>query len=141
MKALLVALGLVALAGSALAQGDVIAERRAAFKRVGEHMQAMKAIADSRGNPGPAVARVDDMLAWFQVLHERFPAGSGTGDTKALPAIWSDNAGFRQAQANAVTQLQALRAAAASGDPATFAAAYQQTGSTCGNCHRPFRAR
>jgi cytochrome c556 len=141
MKALLVALGLLALGGSASAQVDVIAERRAAFKRMGEHMQAMKVIADSRGDPASAVARVDDMLAWFQVLHDRFPTGSGTGDTKALPAIWSDNAGFRQAQANSVTQLQALRASAAGSDPAAFAATYQQTGAVCGACHRPFRAR
>ena len=38
-----------------------------------------------------------------------------------------------------VTQLEALRTAAASGDNAALTAAFNQTGATCGACHRPYR--
>jgi cytochrome c556 len=38
-----------------------------------------------------------------------------------------------------VTQLRSLQAAAAAGDQAAFGAAFQQTGATCGACHRPYR--
>jgi cytochrome c556 len=143
-RMLMAALGLIAIGGAATAQAqsDIIAERRAGLKRMGEHMEAMKPIADARGNAQPAVARVDDMIAWFRTLPAKFPAGSGTGDTKALPAIWQDFPRFQQANTAMLGQLDTLRAAAASGDGAAFATAFQATGPQfCGGCHRPFRAR
>lgn len=128
-------------AGTALAQADVIAERRAGLKRMGEHMQAMKAVVDSRSNVQPLAATVDDMIAWYRTMPNRFPPGSDRGDTRALPALWNEKANFETINSNMVNQLQALRTAAASGDAAAFAAAYGQTGQTCGTCHRPYRQR
>jgi len=145
MRVSLMALALVAatLAGAAaFAQGggDFIAERRAGLKRMGEHMQAMKAAVDNKGDVRPLAATVDDMIAWYRTMPGRFPPGSDRGDTRALPAIWSEKANFETVNNNMLNQLQVLRAAAASGDPAAFAAAYGQTGQTCGTCHRPYRA-
>jgi len=134
------ALGAATLAGTAFAQGDVIAERRAGLKRMGEHMQAMKAVVDNRGDVRPLTATVDDMIAWYQSLPGRFPPGSDRGDTRALPAIWTERASFETVANNMVNQLQVLRTAAASGDAAAFATAYGQTGQTCSTCHRPYRA-
>jgi cytochrome c556 len=143
MRAAVIALALgaaTALAGTAFAQGDVIAERRAGLKRMGEHMQAMKAVVDNRGDVRPLAATVDEMIAWYQSLPGRFPPGSDRGDTRALPAIWTERANFETVANNMVNQLQVLRTAAASGDAAAFATAYGQTGQTCGTCHRPYRA-
>ena len=50
--------------GTAFAQGDVIAQRRAGMKRMGEHMQAMRAVTQGQGEVRAQVARVDDMIAW-----------------------------------------------------------------------------
>lgn len=137
-----VALGAAALVGTAaFAQGDVIAQRRAGLKRMGEHMQAMKAVVDNKGDVRPLAATVDDMTAWYRTMPQRFPDGSDRGDTHALPAIWSDRAGFEKVNANMLNQLEVLRAAAASGDPAAFAGAFRETGQTCGTCHRPYRQR
>ena len=47
--------------------------------------------------------------------------------------------GFETANTNMLTQLRALQAAANAGDQAAFGAAFQQTGATCGACHRPYR--
>ena len=58
----------------------------------------------------------------------------------ALPALFAERANFETVNGNMVNQLQVLRTAAASGDPAAFATAYAQTGQTCGTCHRPYRA-
>jgi cytochrome c556 len=140
LTAMALALGAATLAGPALAQGDVIAERRAGLKRMGEHMQAMKGVVDSRGDVRPLAATVDDMIAWYRTLPDRFPPGSDRGDTRALPALWTEKANFDTVANNMVNQLQVLRAAAASGDAAAFASAYGQTGQTCGTCHRPYRA-
>ncbi len=142
MRMVLAALGVVALAGTAMAQGNVIAERREGLKRMGAHMEAMKPVADSRGEVKALEPRIDDMIAWFRTLPAGFPAGSGTGDTKALPAIWQDFPRFEQANTALLGQLATLKAAAAAGDAAAFATAYSATGPQfCGGCHRPFRGR
>ncbi len=136
------ALALVALAGTAMAQGDVIAERRAGLKRMGGHMDAIKPVAEARGDVKALEPRIDDMIAWFRTMPARFPPGSDHGDTKALPAVWSDRAGFEAANTRLLGQLDVLKAAAASGDAAGFATAFQATGPQyCGGCHRNFRAR
>ena len=135
MGAAVAALG---MAGAAFAQ-DVIAQRREGLRGMGRHMEAIKAVSDARGDTRPLVARVDEMIVFYQGLPALFPAGSGTGQTRALPTIWSDRAGFEQASANMVTQLQAMRATAAAGDNAALTAAFNQTGATCAACHRPYR--
>jgi cytochrome c556 len=144
------ALGLMALAGMAAtevaqAQGsaaEVIAQRREGLKRMGQTMEAMKPVSDARGDARAFAPRIDEMIVFFRGLPARFPAGSGTGDTKALPAIWTDWAGFETANTRLLGQLEVLKTAAASGDGAAFATAYQATGPQfCGGCHRPFRAR
>lgn len=142
MRIWLAALGMMALAGTALAQGDVIAERRAGLKRMGAHMEAIKPVADARGDVRALAPRIDDMIAWFRSMPERFPAGSGTGDTKALPTVWTERAGFDAANTRMLGQLDVLKAAATAGDAAAFGAAFAVTGGQfCGGCHRNYRAR
>ncbi|WP_198377835.1 c-type cytochrome [Neoroseomonas rubea] len=141
MKAWLIvgaALAAIGTAGTAVAQ-DVIAQRRDGLRGMGRHMEAIKAVTDARGDTRPLVARIDEMITFYRGMPALFPAGSGTGDTRALAAIWSDRAGFEQANANMVTQLGALRTAAAAGDVAATTAAFGQAGATCGACHRPYR--
>ena len=142
-KLMLAVLGALALGGAtmAFAQGDAIAQRRAGMKRMGEQMTAMKAVADARGPGAQFAGALDEMIAFSQSVATRFPAGSETGDTKALPAIWSDNAGFVAAGNDTVAKLQALRVAATTGDGAAFQAAWQAVGPACGACHRTYRAR
>lgn len=127
------------LAVPAWAQGDVIAARRDGLKGIARKMEGIKAVVDQRGDPRSTGAGIAEMISFFEGFPARFPAGSGSGDTRALPAIWTDRAGFETANANMVTQLRALQAAANSGDQAAFGAAFQQNGATCGACHRPYR--
>ena len=139
MRQWILALGVLALTGAAMAQGDVIAQRREGMKRMAHHMQAIKAVVDSHGDPRGTVQRIDDMLAWYPRELGLFPPGSDQGDTKALPVVWTDRAGFEQSNAIIVTRLQALRAAAYAGNEAAFATAFRQTGAACGSCHRTYR--
>jgi cytochrome c556 len=142
-KILLAGFAVLAMGGAtmALAQGDIIAARRAGLKRMGEHMTAMKAVADAHAPGIQFVGTIEEMIAFYQGLPARFPVGTESGDTKALPTIWSDPVGFNGAAAEAVTKLQALRVAAAGGDGAAFEAAWKAVGPACGACHRTYRAR
>lgn len=142
MRRLVAVLAFTCLAGGAVAQGDVITQRQEGLKRMGAHLEAIKPIADSRGDPRGQVARIDDMLAWFQGFPALFPAGSGTGNTKARPEVFSDTAGFQRANANAIERIEALKAAATSGDAGGFQTAFNALGPQgCGGCHRSYRAR
>ena len=85
MKTVLAALGVMALAGTAMAQGDVISERRAGLKRMGGHMEAIKPVVEAKGDVHALEPRIDDMIAFYRTLPALFPAGSGTGDTEAVP--------------------------------------------------------
>jgi cytochrome c556 len=130
---------LAAFAAPALAQGDVIAARRDGLKGIARQMEGIKAVVDQRGDPRTASAGIGGMITFFEGFPARFPAGSGSGDTRALPSIWTDRAGFETANRDMVTRLRALQTAANAGDQAAFSAAFQQTGATCGACHRPYR--
>jgi cytochrome c556 len=145
---LLVGIGLVAMLGTAAAQtnlSQVVTERREGLKAMGAHMEAMAAIARSGSDPRPAAERVAAVQRFFVDFPDRFPAGTERGapgvDSRALPDIWTDRAAFERANAALAPRLEALNAAAQSGDARAFAVALQATGGTCGDCHRPFRAR
>jgi cytochrome c556 len=62
-------------------------------------------------------------------------------DSKALPAIWQNRADFDRLPGNVMARLATLKQAAAAGDASAFAPALQATGASCGECHRPYRAR
>lgn len=153
MKLWLASLGLVAglagpLAHDAVAQTDlnrVVTERRDGLKAVGVIFTAVGDTMRAGGDPRALAPRIAEVEAFFVVFGARFPAGTQQGapgiDTRALPAIWTDRAGFDRAEAALPARLAALREAAASGNVANFQAATQAAGAACGDCHRPYRAR
>jgi len=148
MKLWLAGLGLVAMMGGAVAQTDlhrVVTERREGLKAVGVIFTAVGDTARAGGDPRALAPRIAEVEAFFVGFGARFPAGTQQGspgiDTRALPATWTDRAGFDRAEAALPARLAALREAAASGNVATFQAATQAAGAACGDCHRPYRAR
>lgn len=130
------------LVGSGTLAADVIAERKAGFQ---QNQTAMRAMAASLRD-----GQVADLAEPARQIAERaeriptlFPEGSGTGDTRALPAIWSDWDGFvAAAQANRAAALALADIAAGSGaDAATADGALRALGASCGACHDAFRSR
>jgi cytochrome c556 len=82
------------------------------------------------------------MARWMGQFPTTFPPGSDQGhNTKALPAIWSDRAGFDQAAANFITAADKLSQLAKAEDTAGFAAQVKVVGSACGACHNKYRAK
>jgi cytochrome c556 len=135
-------------AGGALAQADVIAERRAGLRQMGQHMEAIAAVLQSRGDQAQIAGRVDQMTPFFQSLPNRFPAASLTppvpqgtqeGQTRALAAIEANRADFNTRAGNMVTALGALKTAAQAGNVTPDL--LRSTGGTCGACHQQYRAR
>lgn len=125
----------------AMAQGDVIAQRKENRKQAGAAMRAIKAIVDAKGPTAPAVAEAAKLKTLETAFLTMFPAGSDKGDTKALPVIWTDWAGFQAASKASDAAYDKLAVAAGSGNAEALAAAFAETGKTCGACHDKYRAK
>jgi cytochrome c556 len=142
-------LGLLALTigftASAVAQtadpAQIIRERREGLRAAGANLEALQAIAASRGDPRPGLPRIEAIATFFTNFPDRFPPNTQAGETRAQPAVFTDRAGFVAAYTAFQGPLANLQTVAAAGDSAAFPAALQQLGASCGNCHRAYRAR
>ena len=126
----------------ASAADDPIAARKANRKEVGELAKKIKAVVDA-GGPATSVAEPARQIAALEGPFEKmFPPGSDQGDTKALPAVWSDRKGFDEASHTLMVQATALADAAAAGkSPDEIKAAFGAMGKACGGCHNTYRAK
>ena len=144
MAAVIGALAAGAMVGGAtiaLAQDDVIKQRQENRKQTAATMRAIKGVIDAKGDVKtivPQAAKLKELELAFVKL---FPAGSDKGDTKALPTVWSDMAGFQAASKNVDGAYDKLAVAAGSGDLAAVTTAFGDTGKACGACHEKFRAK
>ena len=125
----------------AFAQADVIKERQENRKQTAAAMRAIKGIIDAKGPTTGAVEQAAKLKTLEAAFVKLFPAGSDKGETKALPAVWSDMAGFTAASKAADAAYDKLAVAAGSGDLAAVTAAFGDTGKACGACHEKFRAK
>ena len=129
-------------AGLALAvtPAQVIKERRAGFKHMGENFKAMKQAIDAGADVTPMAARAAEIEAWAKKFPGMFPPGTETGGgTHARPAVWSDRPGFEKHNMELQQAAAKLQQAAQSGHKAAFAAQWKATGKVCGGCHETYR--
>ena len=144
MKIVSAALGAAAIlsAGVAIAAApDVVKTRRAGQALLSGDFTAMRAVVAAKGdvkqleNPAKAMAR------WIRNFPDQFPPGTDKGDTKALPTVWSDPAGFQKAAENLANEADKLAEIAKTGDTDQFAAQLKIVGDACAACHKDFRQR
>ena len=125
----------------ALAQADVIKQRQENRKETAATMRAIKGVIDAKGDVKTIVPQAAKLKTLELAFDKMFPAGSDKGDTKALPTVWSDSAGFMAASKAVDAAYDKLATAAGSGDLAATTAAFGETGKACGACHEKFRAK
>ncbi len=126
-----------------LTPDQIIADRQAGQALMGSSFAEMKYAVDTKATELKRYKAVADAMArWMAVFPDLFPPGTEQGhNTKALPAIWSDRAGFDKDAENLVAEAKKLAQAAEANDPAAFATAFQDTGKACGACHRAYRVK
>ncbi len=94
-------------------------------------MVATKGDIKTLENPSKAMAR------WMRQYPSLFPKGSDQGhNTKALPTIWSDMAGFEKAANDTADAADKMAQLAKAGDADGYAAEIKVLGDTCTACHR-----
>lgn len=132
---------LFALATSALfAQADILEERQALMKAMGQAMKTLTPIAEGKADFDQAA--VDAQFIAFQNAAEKmgelFPEGSDTGETEAAPAIWSDRDGFNAAIEKFAKDVES---AGTPKDEFELADAMQTIGPNCKACHQDYRIK
>lgn len=134
----LVLSGLVLGASLAVLAADAFQERHMAMETVGDAMKPLAAIAKKEAPFDAAVVKANattiaDNLRKAQAL---FPAGSGGGESRAKPEIWTDAAGFEKTMKDAQAAAVALQFVA---DEAAYRPALGALGSSCKSCHDKYR--
>jgi cytochrome c556 len=138
----------VGVSGLALAQGNVVVERKEGMREMGRQLEAINAILQARGPQGPIAERADRIIAFYTNLNALYPAatltpplpeGRNEGQTRSLAAIEPNRAAFTNYANDMVRQLTAMKTASATGGvtPDMLRAA----GQVCAGCHNQFRAR
>ncbi|MBV8393443.1 MAG: cytochrome c [Alphaproteobacteria bacterium] len=125
----------------AFAQADIVKQRQENRKQTGPLMRSIKAAVDSKGDAKSVVEAAAKLKALEEAFDKMFPKGSDTADSHALPAVWTDSAGFAAAGKAANDAYDKLAVAAGSGDFAAIATAFGDVGKACGACHTKYRAK
>jgi len=119
------------------AQTDPIGARKALMKKNSQHTKAVGGMV--KGAAAYDQAAVNAAFAqWAETaaqLPKLFPDNSKGGDTRALPKIWTDRAGF-----NAEIAGFAKAAAAKPTNLEQLKASFSAVGKSCGSCHEGYRA-
>ena len=128
-----------AVLGAAAAIADTHEDREAVMKANGGALRALgeagkAATFDPAAVKAPAQTLIDNAAK----IPGLFAPGTENVDAAALPAIWTDQAGFKASAAKLGTDAKALQAAT---DGATFAAALKTVQGDCGACHTAYRAK
>lgn len=132
-------------ASSVLAQAKpevLVKQRQAAMTLQGKYFGPLAAMAQGKApyNADVAARNAGYLAALSQMPWDGFNASTkDEKNTKALPAIYENEAKFKEAQDRfhgAVTKL-----VAAAKDEAAFKNAAGEVGKACGACHNDFRAK
>ena len=126
---------------------DAIDARRGYFTLLGANIGPLAAMAKGEADYDAAVATLHAQnlaqLAGYDPL-PHFPAASSNddrfGDTRALPAIWSDGDGFKAKLADFAEAAAAMPSVAGAGR-AELGQAVGRLGGTCKACHDDYRAK
>jgi cytochrome c556 len=136
----LVAIPIAAVAQTGLSPEQIVAARQSAYILSGADFAQMKAQADAGVDVHTLVFPSRALARWARTLPTMFPAGTNLPTSHALPAVWSDRAGFEARAAAYAAAAQALVEAAQSGDRAAFLTQWTAVRTTCGACHDTYKS-
>jgi len=131
-------IGLAGAWGTGLAADSPAQQRHEAMETVQESFKPLRAIAVKEAPFDAAVVKKNatTILEKLKEAHGLFPEGSGGGDSRAKPEIWTDRAGFDQAMKDAQAAAAAMAAVT---DEAAYGNALKALGGSCKGCHDKYR--
>lgn len=145
LASLALAVATVSLSAPAMAQfqkpEDAIKYRKAAMTVMAAHFGRIGAMASGKAPFDAKVAM--DNAALVEILSKLhfagFVPGTDKGETRALPAIWTEQAKFNAAAEKMQGEVAKLAAAAKTGNLDSVKTAFGAAGQSCKACHDDFR--
>jgi len=120
---------------------DAVKYRKAALNVMANHFGRIGAMANGRtpfdakaAAESAAIVETMSKLPW-----EGFVAGTDKGDTRALPAIWTEQAKFKEGADRLQADTAKLNAAAKTGNLDAVKTAFGAVGQSCKACHDAYR--
>jgi cytochrome c556 len=134
----LVMSGLVLGASLAVLAADAFQDRHMAMETVGDAMKTLGAIAKKEAPFDAAVVKANatTIADNLQKAATLFPAGSGGGQSRAKPEIWTDAAGFEKTLKDGHAAAVALQSVT---DETAYRPALGALGASCKSCHDKYR--
>ena len=124
----------------ATAADDLIATRQADMAIQTSLLEAIMMAIGADADIVPLKDAAGAIEALGMAIPELFPEGTERGhNTRALPAVWSDRAGFEKAAANLTEAARRMANAAATDNRPEFAKANLATVAACSTCHMAYR--
>jgi cytochrome c556 len=114
-------------------------KRQQLMKSQSADVKAIKGAVEAK-DYATVEAKAKDLMGTSDSIVGAFPAGSGTGKTKAKPEIWEKSADFASHAKNLKKAATELAAAAKAKNDPDIAVKMKAVGDTCGACHKAFRA-
>lgn len=130
-------------AGAAPADGiDPISIRQVGMAMETGAFGYIRSVVAAKGDLKALESSARAIARWQTILPTLFPPGSEKGgDTRSLPEIWSDRAGFDKLAAETAATATRLAVAARADDADAVATETKALGAQCGACHRGYRAK
>jgi cytochrome c556 len=120
---------------------DAIKYRQASMTLMGHHAGRVGAMANGR-IPFDAKAAADSaaaLEALAKLPWEGYVPGTDKGETRVLPAIWTESAKFKEYGDKLIAETAKVSAAAKTGNLDAIRASFGAVGQTCKACHDDFR--
>lgn len=142
-----IAAAAIAVATSALAQPkpeQYVKHRQSALSLMGWYFGSLGPVAKGEKpfNKEEATKATALVATLAKLPYDSFVAGTESiGNTEALPAVWSNNAKFKELATKLGTETDTLAKIAAAGDEAGFKKQFGVVGGTCKACHDDFRKK
>jgi cytochrome c556 len=135
----------ILLAGMGVARAesfDPIAIRQVGMALTGGNFTFIRSLVAAKGDVKALEAPAKALARWAATIPSVYPVGSEKGgDTKALPEVWSDRAGFEKISVAMGAAATKLAEAAKADDADAVALATKALGEQCSACHKGYRAR
>ena len=121
---------------------DAIKYRQSALTLIGSHFGRMQpTVKGATPYDAAAIKANVDLLKTLSTLPwAAFPAGSQAG-SGAKPEVWSDAAGFKQAQQKFEAAVVKLSDVSGSGDLEKLRSAHGDVGASCKACHDSYKVK
>lgn len=138
-------LGCTAFAASAqfAKPEDALRYRKAAFSLMNAHMGRIFRMVQGRAPyEKDAAIRSAEIVEFVGKLpYEAFPPGSDLPDSRAKPAVWKEQAQFKQLASDMQAETVKLTAAAKTGSLETLRDQFRATAKACDACHDNYREK